>query len=159
MARKNPGPGSMQRHPSHTKTLIAKYLGSKIRESRNICGLSLKSAAERIGVTPQQFNRYEAGANAMGSEVLVRWCRVTGKSPNFFLLDAPLTEDALADSVGVVHSSSVMKDAYWLARMMNEMESDQRSRMRWFMQDIDKMLRSYKRSLKRNGDEQQDGDE
>ncbi|WP_244473937.1 helix-turn-helix transcriptional regulator [Rhizobium sp. Leaf321] len=50
--------------------LVDVEVGARIRERRKFLGLSQTNLAERIGVTFQQVQKYEKGANRVGSSRL-----------------------------------------------------------------------------------------
>lgn len=153
MARKRE-PLVLQRHPNHRKMIVNRYVGQKLRESRNMAGLSLKAASDLIGITAQQFNRYENGYNSPNVEILIRWGKVCGRSPNFFLADVPLTEEDLVEVQRPPVSPAIMKDAYWIAEMLARIPSDSRSRLRWFLRDYEKIVRQASRWKEKHGDDE-----
>lgn len=49
-----------------------------IREIRNSCGLSQKELAKKIGVTQQQYSRYEIGVNKITLEMYLKIINTCG---------------------------------------------------------------------------------
>lgn len=62
--------------------LFYQNIGSKIRERRIVCGLSQKQLGDAIGMTFQQLQKYERGANQISLFLLIEVAEA---------LDSPLT--------------------------------------------------------------------
>ena len=56
-------------------------VGARIRTRRKLIGMTQINLAEAVGVTFQQIQKYEKGANRVGSSRLVRIAEVLGTSP------------------------------------------------------------------------------
>jgi transcriptional regulator with XRE-family HTH domain len=65
------------------------YVAARIRFRRNLLGLSQTEMAERIGVTFQQVQKYEKGANRIGASRLIRICDVLMVTPAWLFEGAP----------------------------------------------------------------------
>ena len=77
-------------------------IGRRIRAVRLERGLSQTELGNLIGVTFQQVQKYEKGANRMASGRLHRLCEALGAPITFFYADGPgAGQDADADSVDV----------------------------------------------------------
>jgi transcriptional regulator with XRE-family HTH domain len=59
-------------------------IGSKVRAQRTLLGMSQSQLASRVGITFQQIQKYENGANRMGASRLYAIARVLGVSPGHF---------------------------------------------------------------------------
>jgi len=57
------------------------YVGARIRLRRSLVGISQAELAQRIGVTPQQVQKYEKGANRVGASRLLQICAVLDVTP------------------------------------------------------------------------------
>jgi len=64
----------MKRHP-----------GSKIREHRELLGLSLGAYAKRAGISKSHLKRIEDGVSGVGGYVLYRLREAYGIDPNILL--------------------------------------------------------------------------
>jgi len=52
------------------------FIGAKIRSRRIMLGISQAKLAERLGVTFQQIQKYESGANSLNSVRIYGFCEV-----------------------------------------------------------------------------------
>lgn len=52
------------------------FIGAKIKSRRIMLGISQAKLAERLGVTFQQIQKYESGANSLNSEKIYIFCEV-----------------------------------------------------------------------------------
>lgn len=74
-----------QRSPSP----IDVHIGSRVRARRVLLGLSQEKLAEALGLTFQQVQKYEKGANRIGASRLLRIAGILNVSIDFFFEDAP----------------------------------------------------------------------
>jgi transcriptional regulator with XRE-family HTH domain len=65
------------------------YVGSRVRLRRTLHGMSQEKLAEALGLTFQQVQKYERGANRIGASRLFDLSRVLGVSPGYFFEDMP----------------------------------------------------------------------
>jgi transcriptional regulator with XRE-family HTH domain len=76
------------RRPGRRKTdrpnPIDVHVGSRVRLRRNMLGLSQEKLGEAIGLTFQQVQKYERGANRIGASRLLELSRVLGVPVAFF---------------------------------------------------------------------------
>ena len=70
------------------------HVGQRIRLRRTLLGMSQEKLAEAIGLTFQQVQKYERGANRVGSSRLFDLCRVLDVPVAYFFEDmAPGVQD------------------------------------------------------------------
>jgi transcriptional regulator with XRE-family HTH domain len=95
------------RRPGRRKTdkpnPIDIHVGSRIRLRRNMLGLSQERLGEAIGLTFQQVQKYERGANRVGASRLHELSRVLDVPVSFFFDDmdpvrAPAIPDGFAEN-------------------------------------------------------------
>ncbi|MBV8778631.1 MAG: helix-turn-helix transcriptional regulator [Alphaproteobacteria bacterium] len=60
------------------------HVGSRVRLRRNMLGMSQEKLGEAIGLTFQQVQKYERGANRIGASRLMELSRVLGVPVSFF---------------------------------------------------------------------------
>jgi transcriptional regulator with XRE-family HTH domain len=81
-----------------TPNPIDKHVGSRLRMRRLMLGMSQEKLAEAFGLTFQQVQKYEKGANRMGASRLQQAAQILDVSVPFFFEGAPggykLGEDA-----------------------------------------------------------------
>jgi len=70
------------------------HVGSRVRLRRTLLGMSQEKLGEAIGLTFQQVQKYERGANRIGASRLFDLSRVLDVPVSFFFDDMP--EDAAA---------------------------------------------------------------
>jgi transcriptional regulator with XRE-family HTH domain len=92
----------------NTKTYY-QNLGANLRRFRTICGLPIVSLAEELGVSHQQYRKYETGDNRIPIEFLEKVCSVLGVSIND-LLDPSSKEVSPVASTFSVSVQHIAKD-------------------------------------------------
>ena len=73
--------------PRKTKdgpTPIDAHVGSRIRSRRGLLGMSQKDLGGKVGLTFQQIQKYERGANRIGSGRLFEFSRILGVPISYF---------------------------------------------------------------------------
>jgi transcriptional regulator with XRE-family HTH domain len=65
------------------------YVGSRVRLCRTLKGLSQQKLAQALGLTFQQVQKYERGANRIGASRLFELSRILDVPPSFFFDGAP----------------------------------------------------------------------
>lgn len=68
---------------------IDRYVGSRVRMRRVILGMSQEKLGEALGLTFQQVQKYEKGANRIGASRLQQISRTLDVPPAFFFDGAP----------------------------------------------------------------------
>lgn len=70
------------------------YVGSRVRLCRTLKGMSQQKLAQALGLTFQQVQKYERGANRIGSSRLFELSRILDVPPSFFFDGAPEADGA-----------------------------------------------------------------
>lgn len=70
------------------------HVGSRVRLRRTLMGMSQEKLGEALGLTFQQIQKYERGANRIGSSRLYKISQILEVPVQFFFDDMP--DDALA---------------------------------------------------------------
>ena len=65
-------------------------VGEKIRLKRNLLGVSQSALAEQLGITFQQVQKYEKGANRVGASRLEQIAKALKVSPSFFFQNSEM---------------------------------------------------------------------
>ena len=65
------------------------HVGSRVRLRRTMLGMSQEKLGEHLGITFQQIQKYEKGANRVGASRLQEIARVLNTPISFFFEDAP----------------------------------------------------------------------
>lgn len=71
---------------------LDRHIGAQVRLARKAAGLTQESLAEHLGVTFQQVQKYERGANRVSASRLLAIASLTGQPLSFFygsFSDAP----------------------------------------------------------------------
>ena len=74
------------------------HVGSRVRLRRTLLGMSQEKLGEAIGLTFQQVQKYERGANRIGASRLFDLSRVLDVPVSFFFDDMPQDPDAHAST-------------------------------------------------------------
>ena len=69
-------------------------IGARIRKYREMCGLSQKELAQKIGVSNSRVSNWEQGINRPDADILADICKALHVSPSE-LLDVRLSPDDL----------------------------------------------------------------
>jgi transcriptional regulator with XRE-family HTH domain len=75
---------------------IDRHVGARLRMRRMLVGMSQEKLGEALGITFQQIQKYEKGANRIGASRLQELARILNVPPAFFFEDAPSGEAAPA---------------------------------------------------------------
>ncbi len=68
---------------------IDAHVGGRVRLRRMLLGMSQEKLAEKLGLTFQQVQKYEKGANRIGASRLYELSQLLGVGVDFFYEDAP----------------------------------------------------------------------
>ena len=68
---------------------IDQHVGKRLRDRRTLLGLTQQQLAEMLGVTFQQLQKYEKGANRIGSSRLYDLCNALDVEANYFFEEIP----------------------------------------------------------------------
>ncbi|WP_416900332.1 MAG: helix-turn-helix domain-containing protein [Minwuia sp.] len=90
MCRKNGKEYSLAEHP-HPVDI---HVGSRVRLCRTLKGLSQQKLAQALGLTFQQVQKYERGANRIGASRLFELSQILEVPPSFFFEGA---DEAIGD--------------------------------------------------------------
>ncbi|MBI5165675.1 MAG: helix-turn-helix transcriptional regulator [Magnetospirillum sp.] len=80
---------SRGRTPSGRPNPIDEHVGSRVRLRRTLLGLSQESLGEALGLTFQQVQKYERGANRIGASRLFDLSRVLDVPVTYFFDEMP----------------------------------------------------------------------
>lgn len=96
---------------------IDRHVGSRVRMRRVILGMSQEKLGEALGLTFQQVQKYEKGANRIGASRLQQISRTLDVPPAFFFEGAPSFETASNEPshIGVAEESNSSYVADFLA--------------------------------------------
>ena len=88
---KSPGGrrASARRYPPGTPNPVDVHVGSRIRLRRTLLGLSQDKLGQALGLTFQQVQKYERGANRVGASRLFELSRILDVPVSFFYDDMP----------------------------------------------------------------------
>ena len=96
-----PPVGRRRRRKSDKPNPIDVHVGSRVRLRRTLLGMSQEKLGEAIGLTFQQVQKYERGANRIGASRLYDLSRVLDVPVSFFFDDIkPETEAARGEGAG-----------------------------------------------------------
>lgn len=82
------------------------HVGSRVRLRRTLLGMSQEKLGEAIGLTFQQVQKYERGANRIGSSRLFELSRILDVPVSFFFDDMPGSVAASSYVGGIAEGAS-----------------------------------------------------
>ena len=88
---------SARRFPPGTPRPVDIHVGSRVRLRRTLLGLSQDKLGQALGLTFQQVQKYERGANRIGASRLFELSRILDVPVSFFFDDMP---DGVAAAFG-----------------------------------------------------------
>ena len=97
-----------QRKLSEASKVIDRHVGMRLRLLRLNHKMSQTELGDRVGVTFQQIQKYERGANRIGASRLWSLCEIFSAEPNFFFdglgddkspASNPLAEDTWSEKL------------------------------------------------------------
>ncbi len=80
-----------QLRPQRRADLVDAHVGKKLRAQRTLQGMSQEKLGEALGLTFQQIQKYERGANRIGASRLYQLSKIFGVSVDYFFQDYPET--------------------------------------------------------------------
>lgn len=78
-----------ERLPPGVSNPVDIHVGSRLRLRRTLLGFSQEKLGEAVGLTFQQIQKYERGANRMGASRLFQFSRILDVPVSFFFDDLP----------------------------------------------------------------------
>jgi transcriptional regulator with XRE-family HTH domain len=100
-------------HPHPVDT----HVGSRVRLCRTLKGLSQQKLAHALGLTFQQVQKYERGANRIGASRLFELSQILDVPPSFFFEGAPTMDGGAAvESAGLSEGDQAPFDSERLFR-------------------------------------------
>lgn len=107
------------------------HVGSRLRLIRTARRLSLEELGRRIGVTYQQIQKYETGANRISASTLYRIAQIFDTSPTFFFEGL---DHGDADIVEPVASRETLQSSMAIGRIQ---DVEVRHRLRMLIDALD----------------------
>lgn len=80
---------SSERPPLGTPRPVDVHVGQRLRQRRTLLGLSQEKLGEAVGLTFQQIQKYERGANRIGASRLFQLGQVLDVAVSYFFEDMP----------------------------------------------------------------------
>lgn len=100
---------------------IDAHVGARLRLRRTLAGMSQTELGAKIGLTFQQIQKYEKGANRIGAGRLYQFADILGVPPSFFFDGLSNVEAANHDPA---QTSMLSRDAMELLRAYNGIQND-----------------------------------
>lgn len=84
----NPGStGQERRQGNHARNRISDHIGGRIRQRRTELGLTQEQLAQSLGISYQQVQKYETGANRVSASRLYELAQEFGVNVSYFYED------------------------------------------------------------------------
>ncbi len=91
------------------------HVGTKIRLRRRLLGMSQSAVASQIGISFQQLQKYESGANRVGASRLYQLARVLGVAPSAFFKGLDGDDRGQPEMIGNLDADGLRLAAGWQA--------------------------------------------
>ncbi|NQW00751.1 MAG: helix-turn-helix transcriptional regulator [Rhodospirillales bacterium] len=104
--------------PAGVPSLIDLHVGRRLRQRRTLQGMSQEHLGESVGVTFQQVQKYERGANRLGARRLYQFSIILNVSVSYFFEDMPSgpQTDGIADPIGMADQPQAVFETDNMAR-------------------------------------------
>jgi transcriptional regulator with XRE-family HTH domain len=89
---------------------IDRHVGARVRMRRLLVGMSQEKLGESLGITFQQIQKYEKGANRIGASRLQQTAKILGVPVEFFFEGAPSGGVQPAAGFGELPQSGFVSD-------------------------------------------------
>jgi transcriptional regulator with XRE-family HTH domain len=101
------------------------HVGKRLRQRRTFVGMTQEQLGAALGITFQQIQKYERGANRIGASRLFDICRILDVTPQYFFESMPESGGADAEPAAVVARSEdpVDRETMELVRAYRQIES------------------------------------
>jgi len=116
MTKKNPNP-------------IDVHVGNRVRMRRMLVGMSQEKLGDALGLTFQQVQKYEKGANRVSASRLYQMASTLGVPIQFFFDDIPVSNQATnpegmaeSDSAGVLMDFLNSSEGFQMGRAFSSIE-------------------------------------
>ncbi len=88
------------RHPTGVPNPVDVHVGGRVRQRRLLLGMSQTNLGNALGLTFQQVQKYERGANRIGSSRLFHLSQILDVSIEYFFDDMPAAVAASSPAQG-----------------------------------------------------------
>jgi len=113
-------------HAPRSPNPVDIHVGTRVRLRRQLLKMSQEKLGDQLGVTFQQVQKYERGANRVGASRLWRMSQVMDVPVSFFYdglgEDAPQTEFAEGDQTPIVYDFINSTDGVSLAMAVSKIK-------------------------------------
>jgi transcriptional regulator with XRE-family HTH domain len=96
--------------PKKVPNPIDRHVGARVRMRRLLVSMSQERLGEALGITFQQIQKYEKGANRIGASRLQQISKILGVPVEFFFEGAPSGDIVMAAGFGELPQSNVVSD-------------------------------------------------
>ena len=91
------------------------HVGNKIRLRRRLLGMSQSAVSGAVGISFQQLQKYESGANRVGASRLYQLAGVLGVAPSAFFRGLDGGDNRQPDTIGPLDAEELRLVAGWQA--------------------------------------------
>ena len=117
----------MSKHAPRSPNPIDVHVGTRVRLRRQVMKMSQEKLGEQLGVTFQQVQKYERGANRVGASRLWKMSQVLEVPVNFFYdgleKAGAVTEFAEDDQMPIVYDFINSTDGVNLAKAVSQIKN------------------------------------
>lgn len=126
---------------------VDEHVGSRLKQRRTLMGLSQEKLAESVGITFQQVQKYENGANRVSAGRLYEFSKILNVPVSFFFdtLGASANAAGMAenDQAGFDHEDDVMsrRETMDLVRTYYQVQNEEQRK------DLLKMIKTMVKNM------------
>lgn len=91
------------------------HVGGKIRQRRRMLGMSQSAVALALGISFQQLQKYESGANRVGASRLYQLAGVLGLAPSAFFSGLAREDEGQREAIDQFDAEALRLVAGWRA--------------------------------------------
>ncbi len=101
------------------------HVGKRLRQRRTFVGMTQEQLGAALGITFQQIQKYERGANRIVASRLFDICRILDVTPQFFFESMPASGDAVPEPAPLAPRSEdpVDRETMELVRAYRQIDS------------------------------------
>jgi transcriptional regulator with XRE-family HTH domain len=104
---------------------IDAHVGSRVRLRRMLIGMSQEKLGELLGLTFQQVQKYEKGANRIGASRLYEISHILGVPVSYFFDDVPASENGARRAAGHASTSTDIDAGPYMMEFVSSAEGFQ----------------------------------
>lgn len=119
------------------------HVGARIKSRRNVLGFTQKYLSQRLGVSPQQLQKYEAGINRLDATNLLETSRILRVPVDFFYDDTDVSNVGArgdSDEINCLAAESDYLSSKDIIELVTSYYAIENAKIRYHLFDLVKSL-------------------